>query len=411
MPVQGATRQDLITCWHAGVNAVGGQSCVARALKNHGCKTFRHIIAAGKASTAMYQGARAFLADGACGVIVTKYGHTPKDLSTGEGIRILESAHPVPDQQSLLAGQALLEFVQDIAGGERLLVLVSGGASALAEYPVPGCSLAQLQELNRRLLTGRFDIGQMNAARKVVSRLKGGNLLGQFRGHEVVVLAISDVPGDDISVIGSGLGEKPDPESAPIADTLRRITDRIFEGDFEPAGVDQAADMIYRCEVVGCNAMARNGAGRAAIDLGYPVRSNVENLHVNIETAAKNIAGIMAGGEHGMYIFGGEPMLELPDNPGRGGRNQHLAVLLAQYFSRIPGCHALVAGTDGSDGPTQDAGGYVDSETVSTGGDPMLFLHAANAGEYLQNTGGLFSPGPTGTNVMDLVVVCKGRPD
>lgn len=357
--------------WQAGVDAVGGKAAVAAALDD--IPPPDRILAVGKAAAAMARAALDRYGPLPC-LVVTKDGH-------GGGlpghVQVIEAAHPVPNDRSLAGGHALRVAVAAMEPGSHLLLLVSGGASSLAEDPVAGKSLDDLAALNRRLLSAGMDIGAMNAERRRVSRIKGGGLLGHFRGARADVLAISDVPGDDLTVIGSGIGALPG-----------------------------APSFQARTRIVASNAHARDAAAQAAEALGLAVLENAEALHDDLPRLAETIGPRLRAMERGVVILGGEPTVILPPDPGRGGRNQALALALAREIAGTAGLTVLVGGTDGTDGPTDAAGAFVDGATWGPGAAGALAR--ADSGSYLDARGALLVTGPTGTNVMDLLVAIRG---
>ncbi|MEM9343594.1 MAG: DUF4147 domain-containing protein [Pseudomonadota bacterium] len=363
-------RAVLTRLWWAGVNAVKGEQAVAASLGAAPIPAPTAIAAVGKAAAAMAQPAMERF-PGTPTLVVTKYNHAPEM----PGAEVIESAHPVPDAESLRAGARLLDFVSSQPSGVHLLLLVSGGASALVEVPTPGLTLDDLISENSRLLAAGLDIAAMNTRRRELSQVKGGGLLGAFRGARVTVLAISDVEGDSLGVIGSGIG-------------------------LVPEGVGYAHDS----RIVGSNANAREAVAKAAEAEGLAVLSSDETLYSDYKEAADTIASGLSG-QTGLRIWGGEPTVVLPPDPGEGGRNQALALALAQKVAGRDGVTALVAGTDGSDGPTLAAGGIVDGQTWTTEG--AKYLDRADAGTFLEQRDALFTTGPTGTNVMDLALVLQ----
>jgi len=363
-------RDTALSLWRAGVAAVDGYAATEAALESVAAPD--RILAVGKAAGAM---ARAALArfPGVPTLVVTKDGHGD---GLPEGVELIEAAHPVPDARSLRGGRALREAVEAMAPGSDLLLLVSGGASALAEDPVEGKTLEDLAALNRRLLAQGLDIAAMNAERRKLSRIKGGGLLSHFRGARVRVLAISDVPGDDLAVIGSGIGAAP---PAPAFD--------------------------YSAEIVASNAIARAAAAAEARARGIDVLAEEEALHDDLEVLAARIGARIRAMGTGAMILGGEPTVVLPENPGRGGRNQALALALAREIAETEGITLVVGGTDGTDGPTEAAGGIVDGATWGPGAEAALT--AADSGSYLEARDALLTTGPTGTNVMDLLIALR----
>lgn len=359
-----------LTIWSAGVAAVGGRAAVAGALD--GLERPDLILAVGKAAAGMTQAALERFGD-VPAVVVTKDGH---GAELPAGVTLIEAAHPVPDARSLDAGRRLRAAVAGMARGSSLLLLVSGGASALAEDLVAGQTLEDLAALNRHLLGAGLDIEAMNRERRKLSRLKGGGLLQAFRGDRVDVLAISDVPGDDLDVIGSGIGAAP-----------------------------PAADFAYHARIVASNAMARAAAARAARGMGLDLQCCAETLHDDLDALATRIGARLRDMPRGVMILGGEPTVRLPETPGRGGRNQALALALAREIAGRGDLSVVVGGTDGSDGPTDAAGGLVDGTTWGAGAAEALAR--ADSGSWLAAHDALLTTGPTGTNVMDLLVALR----
>jgi hydroxypyruvate reductase len=356
-----------------GVSAVRGDTSVSTALQSAACPVPDRIIAVGKAATAMASAAHAHFGDVPM-LIVTKYHHAEGAPAHAE---VIEAAHPVLDENSLRAGARIRSVVQTMAPGSHLLMLVSGGASALAEDPVDGLDLAGLKARAREMLGSGADIQTMNTARQSLSRIKGGKLLAGFKGARVTTLAISDVQGDPLGIIGSGIG------------------DVSGNGSFE-----------FAPRIVSSNAIARAAlAEQAASVHGLTIQANEECLYADINALAPQLAAQLKTGAPGLYVFGGEPTVVLPENPGQGGRNQALALLIAREIAGCEGLQVLVAGTDGTDGPTDAAGAVVDGQTWDPSAQSALAR--ADAGTWLDARGALLRTGPTGTNVMDLVVALK----
>ncbi|MEL6889003.1 MAG: DUF4147 domain-containing protein [Pseudomonadota bacterium] len=360
---------DLLTLWRAGVDAVRGDLAVAGTLTNAPIAAPNCIIAVGKAAVAMARPACENWPD--CpALIVTKYGHTD---SAPPRARVIEAAHPVPDAASLAAGAAMRDAVLSLGPDAHLLMLVSGGASALCEVLPDGMTLDTLQAQTQARLASGATIAELNAHRRSLSLIKGGKLLASFPGARVTTLALSDVEGDALDVIGSGIGVAP--------------PDARFE---------------FNARIVASNAIARN-AVRAASTV--PVIANDETLYDDVMAVAPRIAQALRDGLPGLYIHGGEPVVQLPKNPGRGGRNMALGLALAREIAGTPGLQILVAGTDGTDGPTDAAGALIDGSTWDdTGADALA---RADAYPWLASRGALVKTGPTGTNVMDLLIAHK----
>lgn len=362
--------------WWAGVHAVEGRRAVSSALQTHAIARPDRIIAVGKAAVAMCAAAVDHFGPEVPALAITKTGHG-RDGTLHPRFEVIEAAHPVPDTSSLRAGARLLQAVSGAGRTEHLLFLVSGGASALVEVPVAGVTLDDITRLNRELLAAGLDIAAMNIRRRQVSRIKGGGLLAAFPGAAVTVLAISDVAGDSLMTIGSGIG------AAPARPTLR-----------------------YRAEIVASNAIARAATARAARARGLAVLTNAETLYHDVGQDAVAVGRVLRDSAPGVHVWGGEPTVVLPPDPGEGGRNQALALALAREISGCADLVAVVAGTDGSDGPTTAAGGIVDGDTWRAAGASAL--ERADSGSFLRGRGAVFETGPTGTNVMDLLVAVRG---
>jgi hydroxypyruvate reductase len=368
----GMTDKDILrTLFDAGVAAVRGDAAVRQALDT-GLPAPDAIVAVGKAASSMAEPAALAYPDAPV-LIVTKYGHADDAPSRAE---VIEAAHPVLDENSLKAGARLLEFVSTCPKGSHLLMLVSGGASALAEAPEDGLDLVGLKERAREMLGSGADIHAMNAVRKTLSRIKGGKLLSHFRGARVTTLAISDVQGDDLGVIGSGIGDAlPD------------------------------AEFTFAPQIAASNAIARQAVIRAAHDLGLATETDAETLYDDIAELGPRLGAAIKAAPSGLHLWGGEPTVVLPPNPGSGGRNQALAAMIAREIAGSTGITVLVAGTDGTDGPTDAAGAIVDGSTWTDAG--IDALRRADTGPWLDARGALLRTGPTGTNVMDLVIALK----
>lgn len=380
-------KEILLQLFQAGVDAVGGVQATTRALANENIKGPVHLVAVGKAADAMTQGALNVLGDRlVSGLVITKHHHLSEPVRADARLECIESGHPVPDKHSLHAGSRLYDFVGALAEDQQLIFLVSGGASALVENLDNDLTLADLKASTDKLLASGAPIGEMNRQRRQVSLIKGGKL-AKVLNCTVLQLLISDVPGDVLGDIGSGL-------LVPDAAT----------------GMHEDLPVWHRVttQVIASSSIAQKAVADAATSLGLEVRQALGNLDGEINTVSDRIAQTLASAEQGIYIWGGEPTVVLPDKPGRGGRNQHLALSLASTAAVHGKVSILVCGTDGTDGPTGDAGGLVDENSTEKAAeyavDVAQFLQTADAGTALANLDLLVTTGPTGTNVMDLCI-------
>ena len=400
-------REALLEAYRAAIAAVEGRGCTARWLAAHPPGPGKwYLLALGKAAAAMTRGALDVLgASVQRGLVVTREGYGDADLEQDPRIRVLFSAHPVPDRRSLAAGEAVVRFMETAPEDAAFLVLVSGGASSLLERLPEGVGVEALQSFNRALLASGLDIGAMNRARKAVSRIKGGRLARHLRGRRALALLISDVPGDRPETIGSGpLFPDPDPATA-LSPELAAICPLA-----PPAPPpDDAVFASVEAHVGATNAAARRAAASALERGGIPARAVPELLQGDAVQRGPQLLDELLAGPRGAVVWGGEPTVVLPERPGRGGRMQALALAAAVRGTGRPDWWLLAGGTDGADGPGDDAGALVDGGTVERGragggGDPAGALERADAGRFLAASGDLLRTGSTGTNVMDVVI-------
>ncbi|MEB4593291.1 DUF4147 domain-containing protein [Candidatus Thiothrix sp. Deng01] len=369
----------LLGLYAHGLAAVHGEQAVYQALHRQGKRGQRHVVAIGKAAEAMFSGAARYLRDAMLtGLVITKQGHVTTLGQGLDNVQVIESSHPVPDESSLQAGQALVTWLRNLPENEPVLFLISGGTSSLVEVLQDGWTLERLQETTQALLADGSSISEINAVRRDLSLIKGGKLWNYLGKCPVSCLLISDVPGDDPLVIGSGLLFPPP------------------EDDFD-------------WEIVASNRQLL--AAMAATPTDLPITIMPEFLEGNAEVVAHLCVEHLRNSVPGIYAWGAETTVQLPEQPGHGGRNQQLALAAALHI--LPGerIYLLVAGTDGTDGVTGDAGALVDGESIRRGKyanlDPMACLQAADAGTFLDASGDLIHTGPTGTNVMDVIIGLK----
>ncbi len=396
-------RNRLLSIFEQALRAVGGRGCVASHLRSHPMDGPVELIAVGKAAASMALGARDVLGEQIQGaLVITKYGHLEPGL---EWAQCLESGHPWPDEMSLAAGRALLAFMGEAPPDARFLVLISGGASALVEALAGGLGLDELERANRWLLASGLDIDAMNRVRKSLSMIKGGRLAAHLHGRGARVLLISDVPGDDPATIGSGLLVPDVPGVMPdLPDWLGEMVTRA------PAPPSSDDPMFETVEVhlVATLEHARKAAAAAAQRDGFRVRLHGDLVTGDALQAGRRLAAMTLGEPGVLHVWGGETTVCLPPEPGRGGRNQSLALAAAMEIAGREDVWFLSSATDGTDGPGEDAGALVDGGTVERGEIQGFSadesLRAADAGNFLEASGDLIVTGPTGTNVMDLML-------
>jgi hydroxypyruvate reductase len=315
-------------------------------------------------------------------LIITKDDHVAPQLNALPNVEIRESAHPVPDQRSLEAGASLLKWLRELPRSVEPLFLISGGASSLVEVLEDGVTFEQLGKLNAEGLASGIPIGELNARRSKLSRIKGGGVARLLGNRPARALFISDVPGDDPAVIGSGV-------LGPAVGHDDRIERTVV------ASLDHAVD----------------GVCAAAEKLGLDVRRPAIRFDDDAVRLAVRFTHELHLNSAQVCVWGGESTVQLPPNPGRGGRNQHLALAAARLLAGQPNMMLLAAGTDGTDGVTEDAGALVDSETCARLSvseiDADDCMRRADSGTALAASGDLVHTGPTGTNVGDLIIGLK----
>lgn len=405
-------RTDLRAIFASALQAVNGRRCTAAFLSAHPPARPVFLVATGKAAAAMANGATDILGDRLIrALVVTKSGHLDSSLTNDSRFTCLEAAHPLPDHRSLVAGEALMRFLERAPDDAELLFLISGGTSSLVEVLPGGVTLATLQKVNHWLLGSGLSISEVNGIRQAISRIKGGRLASSLGGRDARVLMISDVPGDDPAIIGSGL-LYPAAGSPAVLSGLPAWLEALLARDGVPLGAGSVDPGPAPHHVIARLEDALEAASSHARSLGYPASIIPARLDGDAVAAGRAIIDYLADKPAGIYLRGGETTVRLPAHPGQGGRCQSLALAAALEIRQHESLVLLAAGTDGTDGPGGAAGALVDPETVSRGAarglDARHCLDAADAGSFLAASGDLLVTGPTGTNVTDLVVALKG---
>ncbi len=413
------------------------QAAVRRALPLH--NTAAHlpapprgrtvVIGAGKAAGAMAQAVEALWPADAplTGVVVTRYHHTPeRPAGLPQRIEVLEASHPVPDAAGLAASQRILQAVQGLTADDLVLCLISGGGSALLTLPAEGLTLEDKQRINKALLNSGANIGEMNCVRKHLSRIKGGRLAAACAPARVVTLTISDVPGDDPSVIASGPTV---PDATTCADALailRRyaievpapLLAALEQGALEtpkpgsPIFAGHGVNMIATPQQ---SLEAAAAAARAAGLNAYILSDEMEGESREVGKVHAALARAVA--QRGqpfekpcVILSGGETTVTVRPVPagqtrGKGGRAGEFCLGLALALQGQPGVWALAADTDGIDGMEENAGAWVEPGTLARaqalGMKVDRYLDRNDAYGYFQPLGDLVVTGPTHTNVND----------
>lgn len=384
-----------------------------------------YLTGAGKASALMAKAIENILGSRiSSGHIVTKYGHAvPLKYAF-----VTEAGHPVPDENGVKGTENILSIVNKASKDDLVICVISGGGSALLTDIPDGCTLNDLKILTDLLLKSGANINEMNCIRKHLSKVKGGMLSSAAYPARVVSLILSDVIGDPLDVIASG-PTAPDPTTFKDAmDIIEKygIKDKI------PAGITKIlneglnkirketlkeSDEAFRLTtnlIIGNNRLALKKAREKAEALGYTTKIITDSLHSDVEDVADYIFSKLIKyrnekpGKKSCLLFGGEPTIKITGD-GLGGRNQHLALLMAQKINGINGVVFLSGGTDGTDGPTDAAGAIAEPETLkrseALGLDINKYISDCDSYNFFRQEGGLIKTGPTQTNVMDLIVV------
>ena len=367
------------------------------------------VVSVGKAGWQMAKAAAGLL-EGAfdAGYVITKYGHSQGDI---EGFRIFEAGHPQMDENSVRATQAVLDAVSGLAADDRVLLLLSGGGSALLEKPL--IPLAELREINAQLLACGADIVEINTVRKRLSAVKGGKFARLCAPARVFSIILSDVIGDRADMIASG-------PACPDASTAREAMEIVSRYGLR---LSPEALLLMRAEPVtrldNARALVTGGVGqlcRAAVEAcvrrGYEAELLTDRLCCEAREAGAFLGCVAAAhardGRRLAYVAGGETVVHLR-GAGKGGRNQELALAAAQQIAGIGNAAVLALGSDGTDGPTDAAGGVVDGASrallEARGLRIPAILDANDAYHGLEACDGLLVTGPTGTNVNDVSVV------
>ncbi len=378
-----------------------------------------YVVGAGKAGASMAKAAERVLgARITAGLINVKYGHSIRLRR----IELNPCGHPEPDAQGMSGAARIAEMAASAQRGDLVLCLISGGASALMPLPAPPVTLEEKRAVTSLLLAAGADIHEMNAVRKHLSLIKGGQLAKLAAPARVETLALSDVVGDDLDVIGSGPTA---PDSSTFA-TARAVLERYRLWNLAPpsvrarlAGLEDAetpkpGNPVFRNvhnRIVGGNRIALVAAARRARELGYRTQilsseivgetRDVARMHAAIlrEAARRRAPQCIASGGETTVTIRGE---------GLGGRNQEFALAAAIDIAGLPGAVVFSAGTDGTDGPTDAAGAIADGATLTRKPEARAFLDDNNSYRYFDSLGDLVKTGPTHTNVMDIHIMLLG---
>jgi glycerate 2-kinase len=437
-------RESALAIYRAALDAADPRAAIHRAVQREGdtlqvgaqsydlARGRMFVVGFGKASAAMAQAVEEICDDTlrvTRGVVSVKYGH----ILALRKIQLHEAGHPLPDANSIRGAEQILALLRDAREDDLVICLISGGGSALLELPVDGVSLDDLRATTDALLRSGATINEMNAVRKHLSQVKGGQLARHANGARVVSLILSDVIGSPIDTIASGPTA---PDSTTFADALAAIErrgvraqlpvsvihhlERGVRGEFSdtPKSDDPIFTRVQNV-IVADNAIACDAALQAARARGF----NVLLLSSFMQGEAREVAKMLAAiakeivrsnqpiARPACVVVGGETTVTIRGS-GTGGRCQELALAAAIEIAGIDNILILASGTDGTDGPTNAAGAVADGTTIARaaerGSDARAFLSNNDAYHFFEPLGDLIMTGPTNTNVNDVMLVMVG---
>ena len=411
-------REDALKIVNEAIQAVYPENTVKKALENFGGAGNVKVLAIGKAAWKMAKAARESLESHISeGIVITKYKHSMGEI---EGFKIFEAGHPIPDKNTIEATKRVLDMVKDLKREDMLLFLVSGGGSSLFELPAESVELEDLISITDQLLRSGAAIFEINAVRKHLSRVKGGRFAEAVSPARIFSLVLSDVLGDRLDTIASGPAY---PDFTTSQDALRiierydvKLPSRVLDAlkKETPKSLENV-----EARIVGSISMACEAAKLAAKQLGYNSMVLTTALNCDAREAGTFLSAIVweivtrdrPVKRPCVVILGGETVVRVKGS-GLGGRNQELALSAACGIWGLDNVVIASVATDGTDGPTDAAGGIVDGETVGRlkekGIDVAEVLNYNDSYHALEAVESLLRAGPTGTNVGDLIILlCK----
>ena len=407
-------REDVISIVRKSVQAVMPREALKKALSEISFSGDRlYLVAAGKAAYSMAKTAESVLSDKIRdGVVITKYGHARAPL---QRVRIFEAGHPSPDQNSYEATQKAIDLVYGLTDQDEVLFLLSGGASSLFEVPI--IPENELQTITEKLLGSGADIHEINLVRKHLSQVKGGRFALACFPAKVHVVVLSDVIGNDLSTIGSGPCY-PDSSTGEEAFSVLEKYHINLNADIIETLMLETPKTLNNVDhrIIGDVSKLCTAAKDACEELGYRTVILTDSLDCEARDAGSFLASVARyyqGSKRSLaFIAGGETVVKIKGT-GKGGRNQELVLSAAQGIAGLKDTVIFSFGSDGTDGPTDAAGGFVDGETAAKLREQGIKIYDTleNNDSYnaLQAVKSLIVTGPTGTNVNDVAVILIKR--
>ena len=390
------------------IAAMKPEAAVSRALADRVFPGRVILVSVGKAGWTMAKAACDALGDRiSSGAVLTKYGHVGSPLP---GVRCMEAGHPVPDGRGVAGTEAILDMTASLRADDTVLFLLSGGASALFEKPL--IPLEALQRITDQLLAAGCDIGEINTVRKRLSAVKGGKFAMHCAPAHVVTLVLSDVLGDRLDMIASGPTVPDRSTCGEALDIVSRYRIHLPEDALRFLSVETPRALLDgEAEIIGNVGGLCAAAAQACRERGYEPVLLTDRLCCEARDAGSFLASILSAhardGRKTAWLAGGETVVHLSGS-GLGGRNQELALAAAAGIAGLPNAALISVGSDGTDGPTDAAGGYADGGTLdrlaAQGLSYIRMLDNHDSYHALQAAGGLIITGATGTNVNDVTV-------
>lgn len=407
-------RADANKIIESAINAALPDTAVKKALQDEDFSGGKLILVSiGKAAWSMAKAAYDILGIRIDkGIVITKYGHSKGNIPN---VRIMEAGHPIPDANSFAATEEAIKLVSGLSLEDKVLFLVSGGGSALFEKPL--IKENELKNLTEQLLASGADITEINTIRKRLSAVKGGKFAKLCEPAKVFSVVLSDIIGDPLDMIASGPAYPDSSTSDQAIEIVRKygivVSDEIME--LLKTETPKVLDNV-RTRITGSVTQLCKAAEQTCRELGYEPVILTASLRCQAREAGSFLASIAQyydSSEKSLaFIAGGETVVQIKGK-GKGGRNQELALAAAEEISKLNNVAVFSVGSDGTDGPTDAAGGYVDTDTkkilAEKGIDIFKTLENNDAYHALQACGGLIITGPTGTNVNDLSVLLIKR--
>ncbi len=398
----------------SAINSALPNNAVKKALQDEDFSGGRLVLVSiGKAAWSMAQSACEFLGSRINeGIVITKYDHSQGDL---QNIRIMEAGHPIPDANSFAATEEAIKMVSGLSAEDKVLFLISGGGSALFEKPL--INKNELESLTKQLLASGADIIEINTIRKRLSTVKGGKFAKLCEPAQVISVVLSDIIGDPLDMIASGPAYPDTSTSEQAIEIIHKYGITVSAEISELLRIETPSKLNnVRTKITGSVTQLCYAAERTCRELGYEPIVLTASLRCQAREAGSFLASIAQyynSTEKSLaFIAGGETVVQLKGK-GKGGRNQELALSAADGISGLKNAAVFSIGSDGTDGPTDAAGGYVDTDTkkllAQKGIDIFETLENNDAYHALQASDGLIITGPTGTNVNDLSVLLIKR--